>query len=1514
MEAFGINAAPFFQWLLKTTVQGGVLICLILLIKAVLRTRLPVRWHYYLWLLLLIRLVLPWTPQSRISIFNLVPQYLSLQRTGPISENDHLNHRDAYSGAGSTDTQRAAPISEAATDIDAEPLESAAASDQSSKPLTAESDKPSPDLRTSFQSASSVFLDKLPLIWIIGALALGGCIFVRNFSLWRTVKRERPITDQKILDLLEDCKMQMRVRTIVGVIITDRIKSPALFGFIRPRLVLPQGLIETLSLDELYYVFLHELAHLKRGDIYLGWLSSLLQILHWFNPLIWFAFRRLRADQELACDALALSTMNAEEPPRYGRTIVSLLETFSQRQYLPSVAGILEDKSQLERRIKMMTRFSRKSYRWSPLAMLLLIILGCVSFTDAKRTVPEGVPPAAPAQNITIRSVMSSWGGPMSISPDGKYLCYMDPDTGNLAARDLATGQVRLLTKKSSWEESSDLADSFMISPDSRKVAFEWFNSKENTFELHLIGLDGSDHRIVCTIPAGGWFEPVAWSDDVTRILGKLGKFQLDEFQKGFKTTQIAWISCRDGSMQVVKTLGTVQPGKIELSPDERYLIYDLPQEEGSSNRDIFLFALDKNVETRLVKHPANDKFQGWTPDGRHILFTSDRSGTWDAWLLAVVGNEPQGLAQRVKPQMGDISPIGFTEKGSFYYTFYTLRSQVYIAKHDLETGKILAEPQLVRPGSKSCCPDWSSDGKYLAYSTRLPDRTQNIHIQTISTGEERDLNTKLPYFNCLRWAPDGRFLLATGFNQGSPQVIYNIDIETGNKTVLVRSEKEMIRRAEFSPRGKKIFFVRSWRLLCKDLETGREEEPFPKFRLSDASGWALSPDGQHVVAVLSNVSQTSWWLKLLSLSGEEQRELHRTDKMTMEVIWAPDGQDVIFGSWNNLSRISAAGGEPRKLWEWEEPTSNLCLNPDGQNLAFIRMAGGSEVWVMEDFLPEASVKSTSAKPPSKITLRKVSDKVGLPASISPDGRYLCGNDLNTGNLVVHDLATDKARRLTNIGSFATSDNLAYDSAISPDNKTVAYAWLNDGDFELHLVGLDGSGHRHIPLPEGGSFLRLKWAADGSRIVGSFSGESGDYELTQVSVTDGSMHLLQRLGQYCPGTIDLSPDGRYIAYDHSRQGKIGHRDIFLFDVDNKREIPLVQHPARDWLLGWAPDGNHILFASDRMGNWGLFLMPIAEGKPRGIPELIKPNIGLIGSIGFAPDGSYYYGIQTGSSDVIIAEFDRETGKVLSPPQPVRHIGKDTYPDWSPDGRHLAYCDKSRFIRIRSVETGEEREVAEVGYFHCLRWAPDGKSVLVTGISSRAGAELVYQIDVDSGARSVLVKNNEEMIRRAEISPDGKVLFYELICKSIISRDLEGGHEENIFEVPPFYDIYGWALAPDGQSLVVCLNEHEMPEGNPERVVMVISATGEKLSELLRNQEKAISGAAWMPDGKSVLVAQGTELWRISIKERAPQMLWEWTNEISHLSVHPDGQRMAFGTSKIINEVWAIENFLPVLRQ
>ncbi len=159
--------------------------------------------------------------------------------------------------------------------------------------------------------------------------------------------------------------------------------GPCLFGFLRPRLLLPPQFTRGFSDNELRHVFLHELGHVKRHDILVGWLMAALQVLHWFNPLVWVAFARMRVDRELACDALALSYGDPRNSQPYGRTILKLLENFCDPIKAPSLAGIAEDKKQMKERIVMIANFD-KTKRGPVLAGLLYGTLGLLTLTDAQ--------------------------------------------------------------------------------------------------------------------------------------------------------------------------------------------------------------------------------------------------------------------------------------------------------------------------------------------------------------------------------------------------------------------------------------------------------------------------------------------------------------------------------------------------------------------------------------------------------------------------------------------------------------------------------------------------------------------------------------------------------------------------------------------------------------------------------------------------------------------------------------------------------------------------------------------------------------------------------------------------------------------------------------------------------------------------------------------------------------------------------------------------------------------------
>ena len=206
----------------------------------------------------------------------------------------------------------------------------------------------------------------------------------------------------------------MKIRARVDLLETSLVKSPALFGVLRARLLLPPGLVDRFTPAELRYVFLHELAHVKRRDVAMNWLLTLLQVIHWFNPVIWFGFARMRGDRELACDALAMACSGDEEARSYGLTIIKLLETFSRSSSVPGLVGILENKSQMAHRFRRIASF-RRGRRRSVLAIGLMMALAAVGLTDAVRsTRAQALKTPAPAGTIHLRVIDAETGLPIA--------------------------------------------------------------------------------------------------------------------------------------------------------------------------------------------------------------------------------------------------------------------------------------------------------------------------------------------------------------------------------------------------------------------------------------------------------------------------------------------------------------------------------------------------------------------------------------------------------------------------------------------------------------------------------------------------------------------------------------------------------------------------------------------------------------------------------------------------------------------------------------------------------------------------------------------------------------------------------------------------------------------------------------------------------------------------------------------------------------------------------------------
>ena len=160
--------------------------------------------------------------------------------------------------------------------------------------------------------------------WLAGVVLLCGTWLIAYARLWRRIRRKSMETPSELAALLEDCTSEMRMRRMPRLCVSSAVESPAVAGLFRPTVLAPPTLLRSLSERQVRYVLLHELGHLRRGDMWLHWLSAAVVALHWFNPLVWLAARLFRVDREAACDAAVLALPGGDHRHAYGSTLLAL--------------------------------------------------------------------------------------------------------------------------------------------------------------------------------------------------------------------------------------------------------------------------------------------------------------------------------------------------------------------------------------------------------------------------------------------------------------------------------------------------------------------------------------------------------------------------------------------------------------------------------------------------------------------------------------------------------------------------------------------------------------------------------------------------------------------------------------------------------------------------------------------------------------------------------------------------------------------------------------------------------------------------------------------------------------------------------------------------------------------------------------------------------------------------------------------------------------------------------------
>ena len=342
IEQLNTLSLNWWSWMSGMFWQVSLIIILISGIDLLLRRWVWPQVRYALWFMVLLKLILPPTIASPVSITANF-QSVALKALGNYhAEQTYLS-------------------------FDANPVEIPNTTAESKSILTGEGNTiltksgsavSSPKTKPNWQVFAMFF-------WMLGSLAI--LVFlIKKFSEMRKANRsgEKIVVPDWFELLLIQCARRLNLQVIPNVVITRKVNSPAIFGMIRPVLLLPTDFLDETSKKDAENILLHELAHIKRRDLLVKELETFLTVIYWFNPLFWGVKKQLQHLRELCCDSTVANVLQ-RKVKGYRSTLLETARRLLAQPLEPGLGflGLFEDSNKISTRLKWLEKDTFK-FRW----------------------------------------------------------------------------------------------------------------------------------------------------------------------------------------------------------------------------------------------------------------------------------------------------------------------------------------------------------------------------------------------------------------------------------------------------------------------------------------------------------------------------------------------------------------------------------------------------------------------------------------------------------------------------------------------------------------------------------------------------------------------------------------------------------------------------------------------------------------------------------------------------------------------------------------------------------------------------------------------------------------------------------------------------------------------------------------------------------------------------------------------------------------------------------------------
>jgi WD40 repeat protein/beta-lactamase regulating signal transducer with metallopeptidase domain len=1290
VEVLNALGAAWWGFMARALVDASVLLVLVLAVWLPFRRRISAQLAHGLFCLVLLKLVVPapaawpsWLPtgpgRGPAPAASARPEPLVLPTTGDL-------------GVGVSEAPAAQPLAPAEAEAGVVP------------------DRPSPG-RQAARARLSVAAG-LMIGWACVATLLLARFVLAVAATRRLIRQADRLGAGWLSVDVEALRSAAGVKAKVRWAVSPRLHSPAVGGLFRPTVVIPPDLDDGLTPEQLSWVLLHELAHVRRGDLWVVTAQRVAQAFFFFHPAVYLANWAIDQLREYACDDAALASCEASRRD-CGEGFLTVIGRSVERAPAAAAAlGLFESRLMIRRRLVRILDSRRTVHgRLTPraafalLAVALLVLpygrsIDASARPGASAGVPEVVDdPAEPASyrpgEVWHREARATGARvtvlALAYSPDGAALASAG-EGGSIVLRDVRGGRVT-----ARLEGHRDAVSALAFSPDGKALAS---GSYDKTVRLWDVAT-GRETSVL----AGhtNWVFSVAFSPD-GRALASAGHDKVVRVWDVAKGRERAALKGHSASVRAVA-----------FSPDGGRIA------SGGADRVVVVWdARDGRQVARLGGHRGAVRAVAFSPDGTTLATAAEdgEARLWDAASgrerVTLTGHGEMVTCLSFTPGGGTLA-TGSLDTTVKLWDVGAGRERATLQGHNdgvsalafapgarrLATASFDGSIRIWEPAppvfSQAACLGYPCEVKAVAFSSDgrvvLGAGKAGIARWDAASGASLVWNDRSDA-TALAVAPDG-----SAYASGGPDgTVRMIDAKSGKVLATFEGPGGTVRSVAFSPDGRLVAAggqgggVRAWGVTAPHPARAFRAFPMPVVCVR------FSPDGRTLAAATTDdASPAPGAVTLLDVSsGSERGTLRGHDRGVASVAFSPDGRSLATASVDGVVTLwDLRTLEPRASWKSAECLS-VVFSPDGRVLASAHRGGevvlrdvrrGRESGVLKGhrgdatevaFAPDGRSLATAGadgtvrlwnlaacRQTARATLKGDMTDVWAVA-YSPDGKTLAvadGPPALAGNVTLWDLDTRRVK-----ATLDGHDRGVVSVVFSPDGRSLA-----SGSCDGTVVLRDAAtGRKRFELSGLDGLTDLAFSPDGTTLASA--GEGKFVTLWDVATGDERARLTGLRGKV--QRVAFSPDGTRLATGGGPEnGNDARGEVKVWDLATRTVSADLEGPRRTVIaLAFSPDGTALAAGGldETVRVWN-----VASGHVRlmlgGLP-------GCVQSLGFSRDGRLL--AWSGRGDGLVAVHDAATGSEVA--RLVGHRAAVRSLAFSPDGSGLATGGVDRAVRLWEV--------------------------------------------------------------------------------------------------------------------------------------------------------------------------------------------------------------------------------------